>query len=313
MTATNLIDRHRYYIDKATFERSTAEQQTTYLKEHALQLIDEEAERLSHQPTLPDKAEEHEWRAPAWALRGSLFQIIPKKFTRIECEYDKPALVVNHDARFSIQTLGPALSLSDRMVWMEMLAQLQYSYAGQWLKVKNKPTLAAVGTGYGSDTITKLKKSLIRLSQADINYLRKDHQGQKQVQYITPLLYYDELTHSVALPPTLMLLLLQEHRNYEELRGVQKKHQLHHISLNKKTHCKLQMEISRWVHGWFASHENWIPLPLHMLLERAGAQIEETKHKNAMYKKLLEDLQQIQEFGHFKVAHNALIGQKCDD
>lgn len=308
-----LIDRHRFYIDQHTFRRSSQEAQENYLRNHSLQLIDAGSDLLIHNPTLPDKMNDDEWKAPAWAFRGSLFQVIPRKILRETFFYPQATTVVNHDSRQSIQAVGPILSLSDRKIWLEMLSKLQCTPASQELKVKNKPVLKAIGSSYGSDTVAMLKKTLIRLAQADISYVRVDHTGQKQVQYITPLLYYNEETHTVSIPPVLMLLMQQEHRNYETLRGVQKKQQLHHVSINKEQHNRLSMEVSMWVHGWFSSHDKWIPLPLKTLEERAGIQIALKKNQNKMCTQLLTDLQQLHDFATFKIEVEALVAQKCDD
>jgi len=309
---TSPSNTHKHYIDDEFFRQSDAETQTLF-QDMGLHPVTSKDPLLNNR-YLPDKATNTEWCIPFWAVRGAFFKPVPRTKSREEQEYDIATPVFNHDATRRVFASGPLLNLTDQKIWMECLYLLQDVAGSQPIKINYRQMCLAIGTSYSTCIRNAVKLALTRLSEVIIEFQSgpnmRDVKEEIWSHYITPLLNYDAQTQTIQMPPVLLLLLTQQHRNNEIAVGKEKKQQIRHIRINRERHNRLHTDLGRWLHGWFLSHSKEEPLPLDILQQRTQCTTTRERDWTQLVDRSLADIMQANCFKDIRREGRKVLAQK---
>lgn len=299
---------HKHYIDSHMFRQSSTDIQAMYYQMD-LQIVTPH-DSLLEKLYLPDKANDQEWCVPFWAVRGALFCPVARNQDRDQQVYDEKIPVFTHDTLRRVFASGPRLTAADQKVWMECLYLLQDTTGSQHQPISYRSLCLGVGRTYSTNAVNAIKKSLTRLSQVTIEFLSgKDMKGDPTIadlwsHYFTPMLEYNDQNHTIAIPPVLLLLLTQQHRNNELITGREKKYQIRHIRVNRRKHNQLTTDLGCWLHSWFLSHSVTEPIPFTILQQRTHMHLAQDYNAKMLIKRAIADIKKADCF------EDVLLGQK---
>lgn len=216
---------------------------------------------------------------PNEILRCSLFTVRNQRSRRETFEDEDLAMIGNG----SISYTGIELRQDDQDVWLAILHLAREQPLGEWVEFTPYRIKKLLGWSRSSIYTDKLRRTLQRL-QATTLTLRLERfaqQGRKgaTVSLVRKFQWQDEQGERldrwrVWLEPEIRVLFGD----------------VHYTKLDWETRRRLQGSLSRWLHGYYASHREPLPVHVDTIRQASGARTKSLKRFRQLLREGLAEL-----------------------